>query len=419
MSLYGVMRTSTSGMAAQSSRISAVSENVANANTNGYKAVHAEFSSLMIDTSVGSYNSGSVDVSMRRGVGDQGTLTATNSVTDLAVQGTGFFMVQNAAGENFITRAGSFVPDANNKLVNAAGFTLMGYPVGQGQTGIVVNGTTGLVPVTVNNSKLSAVPSTTGSFQPNLPSTSAVVPAAQLPSTNSAGAIYTDKSSIVAYGNQGQEVTLDLYYSKTATDTWQVDAYNRADASVSGGFPYASGPLATQTLQFDPNNGQLANASATALTLSVPGGQNMTFDLKGTSQLATSYSVINSSVNGNKASTAKLVEISKDGTVYVAYDNGTRQAAYRIPIASVASPDNLDSMTGNVYSTTAKSGNLHIGFPQDPGLGTLNSGVVEQSTADIASEFTDMIDAQRGYTANSKVFQTGAELMDVLVNLKR
>ena len=76
-------------------------------------------------------------------------------------------------------------------------------------------------------------------------------------------------------------------------------------------------------------------------------------------------------------------------------------------------------MTGNVYATTAKSGNLHIGFPQDPGLGTLNSGVVEQSTADIASEFTDMIDAQRGYTANSKVFQTGAELMDVLVNLKR
>ena len=131
MSLYEVMRTSTSGMSAQSSRISAVSENVANANTNGYKAVHSEFSSLMINSGVGSYNSGSVQVSMRRGVADQGTLTATNSVTDLAIQGNGFFMVQNPAGETFMTRAGSFVPDSNNKLVNAAGFILMGYPMGK------------------------------------------------------------------------------------------------------------------------------------------------------------------------------------------------------------------------------------------------------------------------------------------------
>lgn len=419
MSLYEVMRTSTSGMSAQSSRISAVSENVANANTNGYKAVHSEFSSLMINSGVGSYNSGSVQVSMRRGVADQGTLTATNSVTDLAIQGNGFFMVQNPAGETFMTRAGSFVPDSNNKLVNAAGFILMGYPMGQGQSGIVVNGTTGMVPITVNNTQLSAAPSTTGTFKTNLPSTAAVVVAAQLPSANLATSAYTDKSSIVAYGNQGQEITLDVYYSKTATDTWQVAVFNRADAAPTGGFPYATAPLATQTLQFDPANGQLASASAKSVSLSVPGGQNMTFDLTGTSQLATNYSVISSDVNGNKASTAKLVEIAKDGTVFVAYDNGTRQAAYRIPIASVASPDNLDSLTGNVFSTTAKSGNLHIGFPQDPGLGTLDSGVVEQSTADIASEFTDMIDAQRGYTANSKVFQTGAELMDVLVNLKR
>ncbi len=419
MSLYGVMRTSTSGMSAQSSRISAVAENVANANTNGYKAVHTQFSSLMIDSNASAYNSGSVDVSTRRDVAAQGTITATNSVTDLAIQGNGFFMVQNPAGENFMTRAGSFVPDASNKLVNAAGFTLMGYPLVQGQTGVVVNGYTGLVPVSVNNSQLSAVPTTSGSFKANLPSTSATIPAAQLPSTNSATATFTDKSSIVVFGNQGQEVTLDLYYSKTATDTWQVAAYDRAGASPTGGFPYAAAALATQTLQFDPSNGQLATASATTLALNVPGGQSMTFDLKGSSQLAASYSVINSDVNGNKASTAKLVEIAKDGTVFVAYDNGTRQAAYRIPIASVASPDNLDSITGNVYTTTAKSGNLHIGFPQDPGLGNLDSGVVEQSTADIASEFTDMIDAQRGYTANSKVFQTGAELMDVLVNLKR
>ena len=270
MSLYGVMRTSTSGMSAQSSRISAVAENVANSNTNGYKAVHTQFASLMIDSNVSAYNSGSVDVSMRRDVAAQGTLTATNSVTDLAIQGTGFFMVQNAGGENFITRAGSFVPDASNKLVNAAGFTLMGYPLANGQPGVVVNGYAGLIPVMVNNRQLSAVPTTTGSFKVNLPSTSTAVPAAQLPSTNSAGATFTDKSSIVVFGNQGQEITLDLYYSKMTTNTWEVAAYDRAGASPPSGFPYASAPLATQTLQFEPSNGQLSSSSTTRLSLSVP-----------------------------------------------------------------------------------------------------------------------------------------------------
>jgi flagellar hook protein FlgE len=145
----------------------------------------------------------------------------------------------------------------------------------------------------------------------------------------------------------------------------------------------------------------------------------LSLDLTGTSQLATNYSVTAGKVNGNKASVATLTEIDKDGTVYAAYDNGTRQAIYRIPLATVTSPDHLEALSGNVFATTSQSGDAHVGFPQEAGFGSVNSGVLEQSTADIASEFTDMIDAQRGYTANSKVFQTGADLMDVLVNLKR
>jgi flagellar hook protein FlgE len=419
MSLYGVMRTSTSGMSAQSSRISAVAENVANSNTNGYKALRTEFSSLMIDGSIASYNSGSVDVNLHRLVSSQGTLAASNSVTDLAIQGSGFFVVQNANGEKFLTRAGSFVPNATNELVNSAGFTLMGYPLTPGQPNIVVNGFTGLLPVSVNQTKLSAVASTEGQFKANMPSGATTVAAANLPSTNSATATFTSKSSLVVFGNLGEEVTLDMYFSKTAAGTWEAAAYNRADAGANGGFPYSSGPLAISTLQFDPSNGQLAAGSSNAMTLSVPGGQSFTLDVSGSTQLATGYSVVEANVNGNKASSAKLVEIAKDGTVFVAYDNGTREAAFRIPITAVPSPDNLESLSGNVFATTSRSGDIRIGFPQEAGLGAIASGVLEQSTSDIASEFTDMIDAQRGYTANSKVFQTGAELMDVLVNLKR
>jgi len=415
------MRTSASGMAAQASRISAVSDNVANSNTVGYKEVNTQFSSMVIDNALSDYNSGSVAVETRRLTSGQGTLVSTSSATDLAIQGNGFFLVQDPNGNTVLTRAGNFVPNANNELVNAAGYKLMGYPIsGDGTTSVVVNGYTGLVPITSASTQLSAVPSTSGTFQTNMPYTADIVPSGSLPSDNVATSTFTDKSSLVVYGDQGQQVTLDLYVTKTADDTWEVTAYNKADADASsGGFPYATGALASQTLTFDPTNGALDSSSPTSLTLNVPGGKSMTIDMTGTTELATNYSVVTSNANGNKASAPKTVEIADDGTVYVAFDNGTRKAAYRIPLGTVASADNLDSLSGNVFVTNSRSGGLQIGFPGDPGFGAVKSSQLEQSTADIATQFTEMIDAQRTYTANSKVFQTGADLMDVLVNLKR
>jgi flagellar hook protein FlgE len=418
MSLYGVMRTSTSGMNAQSSRISAVAENVANANTTGYKALRTEFSSYFIDGNISQYNSGYVDVNMRRLVSNQGTLSATSSITDLAIQGEGFFLVRDVNGENMLTRAGSFLPDANGQLVNAAGFVLMGYQAAPAVTGNVVNGFAGLVPVAMDTVALSARASAAGVLQTNLPSTAPAVAAAGLPSGNAATSTYTAKTSMVVYGNLGNEVMLDIYMSKTGPEQWEVAVFDQAQQGANG-FPYASGPLTTATLQFDPADGQLMPAGINQLSIPVPGGQSLQLDLSNTSQLAAGFTVQDADVDGNKASAAELVEIASDGTVYVAFEDGTRQSIYRIPLATVPSQDNLEALSGNAFAISSRSGDYRIGFPGESGFGEVASGVLEQSTADIASEFTDMIDAQRGYTANSKVFQTGAELMDVLVNLKR
>ena len=418
MSLYGVMRTSTSGMNAQSTRISAVAENVANANTNGYKAIRTEFASYFISGNVSDYNSGYVDANLHRLVGNQGTLAATTSITDLAIQGEGFFVVQNSNGVNMLTRAGSYQPNANGELVNTAGFKLLGYPISPTGSAIVVNGFAGLEPVAFDSVALSARPSTEGLLQTNLPSAASVVAAADLPSANAASATYTAKTSMVVYGNLGEEIMLDIYMTKTAANEWEVAVYDRSQVGTSG-FPYASGPLSTGTLEFDPSNGHLTSTSAGSINIPVPGGQALTLDLSKTSQLAADFSVQDADVDGNMASAADLVEIADDGTVYVAFEDGTRIAKYRIPLATVPAPDNLEAISGNAFGITMRSGDFRIGFSGEGGLGTIASGVLEQSTADIASEFTDMIDAQRGYTANSKVFQTGAELMDVLVNLKR
>jgi flagellar hook protein FlgE len=151
----------------------------------------------------------------------------------------------------------------------------------------------------------------------------------------------------------------------------------------------------------------------------VPNGQSLNLDLSSMTQLSAGYTVANAQVNGNAPSTIDKVTISQDGIVSAQYDDGTMRALYRIPLANVPSPDQLQTLPGNVFAESANSGPVHIGFANDGGFGSVNSGALESSNVDIADELTNMIEAQRSYTANSKVFQTGTDLMDIVVNLKR
>ncbi len=418
MSLYGVMRTGVSGMNAQANRLSTVAENVANVNTTGYKGASCEFSSLLLTECPGGYESGAVLTNVRHHISNQGTLSNSTSLTDLAVSGNGFFLVSDQNSQPLLTRAGNFVPDDNGNLVNAAGFNLLGYRLDPDQPNMTVNGYTNLTEINLEALALSAAPSTRGAFTANLPSGATDVDPADLPSANAAGAQYTAKSSLITYDNLGGQVTLDIYFSKTSDGEWEVSVFDAAEAATGGGFPYTTGPLVTSSLSFDAM-GKLTSGEDTAITIPIPGGQDFELGLGKLSQLSTSYTVISANANGNAPSGAEFVEIANDGMVYASYEDGSRVAVYRVPLARVTSPDMLTPLAGNVFQTSIDSGDVEIGFPQSGGLGKIVSGALEQSTVDLASELTSMIDAQRSYTANSKVFQTGAELMDVLVNLKR
>jgi len=420
MGLYSTMRTSASGMAAQANRLGAVSDNIANATTVGYKRATMEFSSLVLDSGGTEYVSGSVESHTRYHISEQGARSFTTSASDLAIKGNGFFIVSSENGQTYMTRAGSFVPNGKGELVNAAGYKLMGYNVMNGPPNMVINGTAGLEVVSIGTLALQANPSTVGNFNVKLPEGASVVPAADLPSANTAGTQYTAKSSLLAYDNLGNQITLDVYSSNLGGGNWEIAVFNRADAAPGGGFPYSSGPMSTQTLTFDTTNGKFASASPTSVMVPIPNGANLVLDMSGSSMLAGDYTLIDATVvNGNAPSAVDRVEIAEDGTLYAVFQSGTRMAVYKIPVASVASPDNMQPLAGNVFVATAKSGEMQIGFPGENKFGTLISGALEQSTVDLASELTTMIEAERNYTANSKVFQTGAELMDVLVNLKR
>lgn len=154
------------------------------------------------------------------------------------------------------------------------------------------------------------------------------------------------------------------------------------------------------------------------MTFDIPNGKSVTLDLSKTTQLDSAF-FSKGALNGSAPSFASGYSVSKDGMVYATYENGDMRAIAQLLLASVQSPDNLTLLSGNVYAASATSGSIVLGQPEQPGFGSVVSGALETSNVDLASELTEMIEAQRSYTANSKVFQTGADLLDVLINLKR
>ncbi|AGB75328.1 MULTISPECIES: flagellar hook protein FlgE [Rhizobium] len=432
MSIFGSMKTSVSGMNAQANKLSTVSDNIANVNTTAYKSADASFSSLILPSGGGSYNSGSVETNISYSVTQQGDAISTNSGTDLSIRGAGFFVVQGADGKTVLTRAGDFKPDASGNLVNSAGYTLMGYSYASGAPAVVVNGFDGLVPINVNQSGLANSPSTSGSFTGNLnsgakvvvPSATETLPGANLATTTTD----TQKSSVVAYDKLGNTVMYDIYYTKTQaaditttppkTDQWQVAVYRNADAATGSGssFPYSSGPVATSTLTFDTNGNMTSGGSFTITDPKTAG--SIAMDLTKMTQKASAFASTGST-NGQAAAPVTGVTIDKNGVVYANYAKGDPKALYQIPLATVASPDKLTLMSGNVYQANADSGVTVTSFANSNGLGYIQSNSLEASNVDLAGQLTDMIQAQKSYTANSKVFQTGSDLLDVLVNLQR
>lgn len=411
MSLYGVMRTGVSGMNAQSNKLSTVSDNIANVNTVGYKRASTEFSSLILKSGSGNYDSGAVETTVRYAITDPGNLQFTTSTTDLAVQGNGFFVVQDTNGNNFLTRAGSFVPDSTGNLVNTAGFQLMGYNIQNGAApNVSANGFGGLQVINVNQMALQASPSTKATVAANLDPSATTIAAPAGPPSN-----YTSKTSMVTYDNIGNAVTLDVYAAKTGANTWDIQTYNGATLLA---------PTGSTTFTFDTTSagkGALAAASPTSLSYTVTSGGStypFTMDLSAMTQVASAFD-FKATVDGNAPSAVEKVNIDSKGVVTAVLKNGTELPSFQIALATVPSPDHLTPEVGNVYSPNLDSGNVQVGLAGQGGLGTIQSGALEDSNVDLADELTSMIEAQRGFTANSKSFQTGADLLDVVVNLKR
>lgn len=436
MSLFGTMKTAVSGMSAQANRLGTVGDNIANSSTTAYKGASTSFSSLVLPSTAGSYNSGGVETNVSYSISEQGALQYTTSKTDLAIQGDGFFVVQNAAGDTYLSRSGDFTKDENGYLVNSAGYTLLGYSYDAGTPTTVVNSYDGLIPINVGGNELSAVASTSGSLSGNLNSAAAEV-TTDLPSSNTEDVDVdmdsTMKTSLTSYDSLGNPIVYDFYFSKTGADpdAWSLTVYDAANASTagSGSFPYqldgvdAPPLLEDIQLEFDANGKLTSVDGLEELSITIVDDNDNTNDIKidltKMTQLSADSNISKGSVNGSAPSAIKSVDIDASGTVNAVYADGSTRPLYQVAMATVESPDNLEVSSGNVYRTTSDSGVVTLGFAGASGFGKIVSGALETSNVDLAGELTEMIESQRSYSANSKVFQTGSDLMDVLINLVR
>ncbi|MBB4009416.1 flagellar hook protein FlgE [Allorhizobium taibaishanense] len=411
MSLASAMNSSVSGLTAQATKLSSIGDNISNSSTTGYKATTTAFSSLV---------NGGTSATNTQSVTQSGDLASTSSETDLAISGDGYFVVQDDSGNIFLTRQGDFSVDESGYLVNSSGYTLMGYSYDNGEPASVINGFDGLEPVKVSTDTVTASATTKGTLTGNLDSASDIV-TGDTPSSNATDSTYTFKSSVVAYDAQGSATQYDLYYTKTADNEWQVSVYRNDEASTdndTSSFPYTNGELGSTTLSFD-SDGSLADGSESAVTFTdATTGQTVALDLSAITQTATS-NTMSGSVNGSAASSSSDYTIGSDGVISTVSSDGTTTNMYKIALATVASPDNMEEVGGTAYRVDADSGTVVVGFAGTGSFGTIQSSTLESSNVDLASELSDMIASQRAYSANSKVFQTAADMLDTVINMVR
>lgn len=420
MSIYGAMFAGVSGLAAQSNALGMISDNIANVNTVGYKGTSARFSTLVTQAATQTtHTPGGVMSTPYSFINRQGLLQGSSSGTDLAVAGQGFFVVNEAStpgfGDDFyFTRAGSFNPDQNGNLVNAAGYFLQGYDLRTNPSPAPSASTfTGLETVNISNLSGSAAASTGISLGVNLPSTAAV----------------TDNFSVTAqvFDSLGNAHDMDITFTKTATNTWDWAA---SDPTLDGGATSSGTTVGNGTITFDTDGTPLTFVPA-APTINITGfttgasDSTITLDLgtiagtDGLTQFAGDFTISNIDQDGVRFGNYTGITISEAGIVTALFDNGQRQDIYQLPLGMFRNPNGLESKTGNVYLETNRSGNFQLNLAGNGGAGDIAPAALESSTVDLAEEFTKMIVTQRAYSANTKVITTADDMLEELIRVKR
>lgn len=409
--------TPLSGLNASSAALQAISNNLANLNTNGFKSQSAIFSDIFYQNLGNSGNADPIQV----GFGTQvegmsrdltnGPISSTGISSNMALNGPGYFVTSDKAGAMSYTRAGDFTTNVNGQLTTLSGNLVMGYPA----VGGVVTTNASLQPINVGAGKTTAAtPTSDFSFTSNLNASAAV------------GDTYTP-TPIQVYDSLGAVHLMSISYTKTGTDTW---SYNVTvpSSDVQGGTG-TSTSLGSGTMTFD-SSGALTSPTGSITSLSggpfTDGAATLTpkwslSDGSGSpliTQTASPASTNANSQNGNAAGTLSKFTVLQDGTVQATFTSGQTRAIGQIAVASFANPEGLSMSGGNQYAPTAGSGQAVVGTAGSGGLGFIAGSSVEQSNVDVATQLADLIVAQRSYEANAKAITAFDQVEQATIQMK-
>jgi flagellar hook protein FlgE len=414
-----------SALNATTNAINVTANNLANLNTTGFKASQVSFEDLFAQSlGVVNQNQSGFGVSTAQVTQQftQGALQSTGGTFDAAIQGDGFFVVQDPSGNQLLTRDGSFSTNANGDLVTAGGQSVQGWTLKAGSVTVNTNGAIGNVQIPTGSLR---PPVATQNFQLN---------------TNLNSSATADSSSTFSYPMQvtdslGNTQTLTVGFTKTASNAWSYSISIPSSAlSASSG---TANPVASGNLTFDSSGNLTSPAAAPPSVLNqVPvaisgladgaADLSMNWNLSdpksGASQItqiSEPSAVSTSTQDGVAAAELVKVGIGTGGELVAQYSDGEQQQVGQLALATIPNPESLSPVGNNNYQLSAASAAPVIGTPGTGGRGTIIGGELESSTVDIATEFTNLIVYQRSYEASAKVVTAEDQLSQDTIALKQ
>lgn len=425
------MLTAISALSLEQTAMDVISNNIANVNTQGFKASRSnfqdQFSQIMAYGASPTNTRGGIDPT-QIGLGarlgqisrefSQGSLVATGRNLDIAVQGDGFFIYQdpNVQSSQFYSRDGALEMDSEGYLVNiATGYKILGWVADA--SGFVNTGDTieaMQIPLRQTKARATSVATLAGNIDSNIP----VFVPASTDYYNATMAVYDSLGVLhnVTIQFTKNNVTVPTPAPPAVAVTWD---WNIIDSGA--------GETGSGQVTFDAQ-GQFVGQTFTLPVVipGSPGAEDITladataFNLSNLTQMSNESNVSLAYQNGlAAASVQNFIVDANNGDIYAVYGNGLQDRFGRISLATFTNPEGLTQLGKNMYSVSLNSGVGMVGWPGNGGKGTLAVGYNEGSNVDLGTEFTNMILAQRGFQANSRMITTSDEMLQELVNLKR
>jgi flagellar hook protein FlgE len=410
-------QTGLSGLNASSKNLDVIGNNIANANTTGFKGSRAEFSDLVASSiGVGGSNNAGLGVAVDTVAQQftQGNITITGNTLDVAVNGAGFFQLQMPDGTFAYTRAGDFKMDNTGTIVTNSGAKVLGYPT---TTAGVPTSTTAAPLVLPTGAPIPAQATTTVTAEFNLDAAASTVYNA----VTNTPPYTTYGTALTVYDSQGSAVPFTMNFTRApgtagppALDNWQV-----RDSSGALLLDTASNPI---TLSFDATGRLVSPTTMPQVTIATPSATTpsitTTLDFTGATQFASSFGVTNLTQNGYTAGSFVGMSIAESGVITARYSNGQTQANGMLALADFRNVQGLAPVGGNNWVETYASGQPLMGQPGQGKFGVTRAGALEDSNVDLTAELVNMMTAQRAYQANAQTIKTQDQVMQTLVNLR-